>query len=190
MKLHLGCGHVRLPEPWINIDRRYHPATDEIDNIGILQHQKENSVDEIYCCHALDHFDRWHYKTVLRRWFDILNPGGTLRMSVPDWAAAWARYQITNKLEPLIGHLYAGQNYEDNVRHWIWDFSMATRDLEEIGFQHVDRFDAVKWWTGDLLPLGAKGSDCSTLYWDMPDGVRIQRSLNVTARKPDEKHNE
>jgi hypothetical protein len=185
MKLHLGCGDISIPG-YINIDRRYHPAVDVVDNIGILQHTPDNSADEIYSCHALDHFDRWHYKTVLKRWFNILKPGGVLRMSMPDWQAAWARYKMTNELEPLIGHLYAGQNYEDNVRHWIWDFSMATRDLEEIGFKDIQRFDAVKWWTDDLLPLGAEASDCSTLHWDVTGFPRLLRSLNITARKPDE----
>ena len=57
LKLHLGCGTKHLKD-YINIDIRYLPGVDEVNNIRFLRNYKENSVDEIYACHVLEHFGR------------------------------------------------------------------------------------------------------------------------------------
>jgi predicted SAM-dependent methyltransferase len=166
VRLHLGCGGIHL-DGWVNVDRRYLPGVDRVDNIAILRHGYEN-VAEIYACHALDHFDRWTYPTVLRRWFQLLKPGGVLRISTPDFEWAANRYEETGDLRALTGQLYAGQDYPDNVRHWAWDFRMATEDLTAAGFVRVDEFEPF-------------APDASALR----DERGRLRSLNVEAYKPD-----
>mgnify|MGYP000730920014 CR=1 FL=1 len=47
IKLHLGCGTKHLEE-YTNIDIRYLPGVDEVNNIRFLRNYKENTVDEIY----------------------------------------------------------------------------------------------------------------------------------------------
>lgn len=168
MRLHLGCGAIHL-DGWVNIDRRYQPGVDRVENIGILQHFPLGGVETIYVCHALDHFDRWTYKMVLKRWFDLLTPYGELLISTPDFGWAVRHYQKTGRLEDLIGHLYAGQDYPDNVRHWVWDFAMAKRDLLSVGFAEVDYYRPT-----DYIEV----EDCSMLK-----GNGEYRSLNVRARK-------
>ena len=83
LKLHLGCGTKHIPG-FVNIDIRYLPKVDEVNNIKFLRNYKVNSADLIYACHVLEHFSRWDYKNVLRRWYEILKPGGILRLGVPD----------------------------------------------------------------------------------------------------------
>lgn len=178
LKLHLGCGEKLLPN-YVNIDRRDLPGVDRVDDIGTLAEYEPNSVEEIFCCHALDHFTRWEYKPVLRRWFELLQPGGMLRISTPDFAATVERYKQTGDLSELIGQLYARQDYHDNVRHWIWDLKMARTDLYEIGFCEVGLY--VPCWRPGHKPE----NDCSLLTWDCGDGRQLPRSLNITARKPE-----
>jgi len=162
--LHLGCGNIHL-DGWVNIDRRYQPGVDKVDNIGILQHCE--TTDTIYSCHSIDHFDRWTYKNVLKRWFDLLNPGGRLYLSTPNFEWVVLNYQRTGDLRSMIGQLYAGQDYADNVRHWIWDLEMARADLLSVGFISVDLFEPF-------------ADDASKLV----DSQGNKRSLNVVATKP------
>lgn len=138
MRLHLGCGNVHL-DGWVNIDRRYLPGVDRVENIGILQHY--GNVAEIFCSHGLDHFSRWEYPHVLRRWFEILKPGGILRVSLPDFAWTVRQFIATGDLRSLTGQLYAGQDYPDNVRHFAWDYRMAEADMITAGFVKVGRFE-------------------------------------------------
>ena len=84
MKLHLGCGIKHLTG-FVNIDIREEVAPDLIDDIGVLSSVKDESAEEIYVCHVLEHFDRNTYAQVLKRWYEVLEPGGVLKISVPDF---------------------------------------------------------------------------------------------------------
>jgi predicted SAM-dependent methyltransferase len=167
IKLHLGCGSIHL-DGWINIDRRYQPGVDEVGNIGILQHYPAGGVEAIYSCHALDHFDRWTYKHVLRRWFDLLKPDCVLQLSLPDFWWAADQYAAGVGLDHLFGQLYAGQDYPDNVRHWAWDFAQACKDLSGVGFARVERV---------MVPF------CDFDASAIRDSAGRLRSLNVNAYK-------
>lgn len=176
MKLHLGCGDVSLPG-FLNIDRRPGDKVDRVDDIGALANFELDSIEEIYCCHALDHFARNKYQGVLKRWYDLLQPGGVLRISLPDFGATVEQYLRTQNLADLQGQLHARQDYPDNVRHFSWDFNTARFDLEGIGFCDVKRYDAANWIA----------DDCSRYTWEAwyYDERRFNyRSLNITARKP------
>ena len=142
MKLHLGCGKVILPG-YVNIDEIYRPGVDEVDNIKYLRSYKGNSIEEIYACHVLEHFGRWEYKEVLKRWHELLIPGGTLKLSVPDFNAI-VEYHTTfdGDMKNILGLLYGGQDHENNYHKMIWNFHTLYNVLkEEIGFQEIHAYD-------------------------------------------------
>lgn len=180
MKLHLGCGSVSI-DGWINIDRRYQRGVDRVDNIGILKQYDLGSVSAIYCCHALDHFSRWEIPRVLRRWRDLLKPGGKLYLSVIDFEGVLLLYQRVG-LRPITGMLVAAQDYPDNVRHMHWDFNTLHEDLVDAGFSSVQRVPGPWNWTagchhsGGINGLSVTTADCSHAQID---GTYI--SLNVEA---------
>jgi len=140
MKLHLGCGNKRI-EGYINIDIRYSPHVDEVDNIARLRAYKKDSVSVIYASHVLEHFTRYDYMHVLERWYEILKPGGILRIGVPDFENIVNYYIKTKDLRILSGMLYGGQDYEQNFHHWCWDFNTLSTELKHIGFKTVERYD-------------------------------------------------
>lgn len=165
--LHLGCGPVHLEKPWINIDTRMQPGVDAVDNIGILKGHKPETADRIYCCHALDHFTRWDYPRVLKRWHQLLKPGGILAISVIDFNAIIKLYATGTPMPALIGLLTAAQDYETNVRHMHWDEKSLTVDLIDAGFPEDD--------VAKFTPFA---NDCSSAVMS---GVQI--SLNLQVKK-------
>jgi predicted SAM-dependent methyltransferase len=66
---------------------------------------EKNSAEEIYACHVLEHFNRFEYKEVLGRWFEILKPNGVLKLSVPDIGAVVNQYNNGVPLKKLMGFL-------------------------------------------------------------------------------------
>jgi len=172
-KLHLGCGTKHL-EGYTNIDIRYLPGVDEVNNIRFLRNYKENSVDEIYACHVLEHFGRWEYKEVLKRWFEILKPEGQLRLAVPNFGAICNYYQKTGDIGSLIGLLYGGQDYDENYHYITFNWSMLKNDLTKIGFTEISL------WNPNDYP----GDDFSKAYlphMDKENGILM--SLNILAIK-------
>jgi predicted SAM-dependent methyltransferase len=140
IKLHLGCGNKHI-EGYTNIDVRYIPGVDAVDNIKYLRSYKLASVCTIYASHVLEHFSRWEYKDVLKRWHEILKPGGILRVAVPDFEAIVNYYSKTGDLNAIRGMMYGGQDYNENFHHWCWDFAHLKKDLVDVGFSVVERYD-------------------------------------------------
>ena len=139
-KLHLGCGDKHI-EGYVNIDIRYLPGVDVVDNVKYLRKYNPNTIDTIYACHVLEHFGRWDYKAALKRWFELLKPGGILRISVPDFESVVSMYNKTGCLSNVMGFLYGGQDYEENCHYHCWDFNSLSNDLKECGFLNIARYD-------------------------------------------------
>jgi predicted SAM-dependent methyltransferase len=140
LKLHLGCGEKHI-DGYINIDIRPMEEVDKVDNIKYLRSFKPNTVDVIYSCSVLEHFIRWEYKNALRRWYELLKPGGKLRIGVPDFESIVKYYQHNKDLDSILGLLYGGQDYEQNFHHMCWDFRSLQKDLYEIGFKDIHRYN-------------------------------------------------
>ena len=176
IKLHLGCGGKNI-DGFINIDVRQIPGVDYIDDIKSLSKFKNNSIDLIYASHVLEHFGRNEYKNVLNRWYELLKPGGTLRLAVPDIEKVVMYYDQFKDLKKLRGFLWGGQNYPNNYHYMGWDLITLKEDLTEIGFKHIIRYD---WKATEHYHI----DDFSQSYlphMDKENGMLM--SLNVEAIK-------
>ncbi len=172
MKLHLGCGNKYL-EGYTNIDIRYLPGVDEVNNVRHLRNYKKNSVSEIYASHVLEHFSRWEYKSVLSRWFDLLELNGVLRLAVPNFNSITKHYNDNQDLSLLIGLLYGGQDYDENYHFMTFDFKSLSQDLLEIGFKKVST------WDNEEINI----DDYSKSYLPHMDKNGLLMSLNIMAIK-------
>lgn len=189
MKLNLGCGTKRMPG-FVNVDVRYNPNPvtdankvftdpDVIDDITVLSKFEDNSVDLIYSCHVFEHFKKFERMDVLRRWFQVIKPGGTIRLAVPDFEAV--AYAYVNKivpLEKLWSALSGSQRHPYDFHYHCYDFDHLKEDLEAAGFVGVRRYDWRKTEHADI-------DDYSRAYYphmDFDNGFLL--SLNVEADKP------
>ena len=177
MKLHLGCGDKHL-EGYTNIDIRYLPGVDKVDNIKFLRQYRLNSIDEIYACHVLEHFSRWEYESVLTRWFEILKPGGLLKIAVPDFESIVKLYNSGTALKTVMGLLYGGQDYDENFHHVTWDFETMKSDLSKIGFGHIEKYD----WRNTPHSYMDDFSQSYLPHMNKESGTLV--SLNIKAFKP------
>ena len=178
IKLHLGCGDRTIPG-FVNIDLRYFPGVNDVCDIRYLHPRKypQESADLIYCASVLEHLTRWDYKAVLGRWYNILKPGGILRVSVPDFEALCAYYLKTGDLTVIRGPLYGGQDYQENFHYWCWDFSTLSNDLSATGFKKIYRYDWRKTEHGHI----DDNSQAYIPHMDKDNGFFI--CLNVEAIK-------
>jgi predicted SAM-dependent methyltransferase len=151
-KLHVGCGTNRFPG-WINAD-----ITAGSELIIYMEKRlpfRDGGLSRIYCEHVLEHTTREAGQTFLKEAYRTLEPGGVLRIAVPDLATLvdayakddwrerieWTRipfYQdtIENRAQFLNGalrwwghtYLYDREDLERTVR------SAGFRDLSFPGF--------------------------------------------------------
>jgi len=176
MKLHLGCGDKHIPG-WVHIDVVPGPHIQICHPIDRLPMLPDRCAEVIYACHVLEHFPRNEVHGVLVEWRRLLRPGGLLRVAVPDFEAAAARYMEHRDLNEVIGLLIGRQDYLYNFHYNIFDFETLRRTLEKAGFQSVARYD---WRQTEHAWL----DDYSQAYLPHMDkeGGRLM-SLNVEATR-------
>lgn len=144
-KLHLGCGNIRLKD-FCNVDILSTHAVDVVSDISTLINFNDNSIDLIYACHVLEHFSHEESLKVLKRWFEVLKPGGELRISVPDidrivriYSKNWQHFQTPGNT-PWIGLLYGGQTDSYDFHKTGFNFCWMKHLLERMGFVNVHEY--------------------------------------------------
>lgn len=113
--LNLGCGDHKLPGH-VNLDIK--------DGVDIRKlDYADNSVDEVYASHVLEHFGAEETHDVLKEWVRVLKPGGVIRIAVPDIRKATIELQ---KEDPIDGHA--------NLQSVIYGSRTDKNDRHQIGF--------------------------------------------------------
>lgn len=144
-KLHIGCGNIHIKD-WTNIDILATGSTDLVCDITNLNGIKSNSVDAIYSCHVLEHFETSRIIPILTEWHRVLKKDGELRISVPDLDAITKIYQNnlshfqTPGHEPWIALFYGGQKDQFDFHKTGFNFCWIKYLLENIGFKNVQKY--------------------------------------------------
>ncbi|HXG09553.1 MAG TPA: methyltransferase domain-containing protein [Gemmataceae bacterium] len=183
LKLNLGCGPVQ-PAGWINVDdsnrawlASHLPLLDRLlvalrllpptefnrqtyyFNLKQRFPWRTGSVHAIYLGEVLEHFTREGGEYVVRECYRVLEPGGILRVRVPDMARFWSRYleeyQRTRRLprsEWTLEHTrWIALFFRDicvrrrpfrsmgHYHKWMYDEISLIKLLEQVGFRDVER---------------------------------------------------
>lgn len=179
-KLHIGSGRCILPqgEGWTNCDLFDHTQADVYADMTALPFEKQ-SFDLLYCGHCLEHVHRRCVLSTLAHWRDLLKPGGTLRIAVPDFESCVDFYNKTKDLKSLLGLMYAAQDHPRNTHHIIFDRKTLSEALYKVGFENVRRWD---WRQTDHAAYD-DFSQCHLPHMDKENGLCM--SLNLEADRPE-----
>lgn len=152
MRLNIGGGDHEIPG-YENVDRKHGKEAYPLP-------YEDNSIEVIRASHILEHFSHRQVAPVLKEWVRVLEPGGWLRVAVPDFNWIVHAYQEGHDV-PIQGYLMGGQVDEDDYHKTIFDRGGLERELEMAGL--VD----IQGWRDDV-------GDCASL----------EVSLNLMGRKP------
>lgn len=175
INLHLGCG-TKDKEGFINVDGFPYPHVHYVQPLDKLSNFANGSINLIYACHCLEHFRYLQTESVLREWYRVLENGGILRLSVPDFDKLVSIYQ-THKNDPdiILPQLMGGQDNKYNYHLTAFNIVNLTSYLKRVGFACIQ-----EWQPGsdDLTTF----DDFST-YRKEVEGKLYEISLNLEAIK-------
>ena len=138
MKLNLGCGGLAVPG-FIGVDLYDDRAEVKMD-IKALTYE-DNSVDEIFSSHVIEHFDFWEAIKVLKEWHRVLKPGGILDIETPDMLGSCKRFINSDEVGRLnlYGHFFSTPWLPGQCHKFLYTELQLCWSLQFSGFVNMKR---------------------------------------------------
>jgi predicted SAM-dependent methyltransferase len=176
-RLHIGCGDVNAPG-FINLDARalahVHIVHADLSHLPMIPAE---AFELVYLSHVLEHVERRRVTDALRELRRILEPGGLLRISVPDFDKLLDLYLAGGRAIGVIeGALMGGQDRPDNYHHAVFNAAHLRAKLCEAGFSDIREWDPDNCAHHDFDDWASRPLQF--------DGRRFPISLNMEAVRP------
>jgi SAM-dependent methyltransferase len=140
VNLHLGCGRIDHPH-FINVDGSYFPHVHYIRGLHKLSPFETGTVDLIYASHCLEHYSYLDTEGVLAEWYRTLKPGGSLRLSVPDFDVLARAFQESGyNIDAVEAYVLGGHGNKYNIHLALFNFERLSARLRAVGFREVRRW--------------------------------------------------
>jgi predicted SAM-dependent methyltransferase len=146
-KLHLGCGSRHF-KGWTNVDFAGPPGTISW-NLTRRIPATSNSIHFIYSEHFIEHITRRQAASFLANCFDLLQPGGVLRLSTPNLKFLVEQYCIGRveewkdmRWEPDTPAQMLNEGLHLWGHQFVYDYEELSLALREAGFRAPR---AVEW---------------------------------------------
>lgn len=134
--LDIGCGRDKR-EGYIGIDR--YLGGDVIASMDRLPFAND-SVDEIYSSHALEHMPKNMIIPILREWSRVIKPHCVMQIRVPDlvWCCTkWLQHQTNDWWMDII---FGNQEHEGEFHKTGFTFQILERYLNDAGWMIGSRY--------------------------------------------------
>ncbi len=156
VKLNIGAGEVDLPG-YTPIDRKLGLEAYPLEGV------EDGTVDEIRASHVLEHFPRYQVCDVLKHWFAKLQPGGRMRIAVPDFKSICTQYlNVPSERRMIFGYTYGGQVDGDDFHKSGFDDAALRGVMKFVGLRRITAWDS-----------------------DVEDCAALPVSLNLEGYKPE-----
>ena len=149
VRLHLGCGGVRWRD-FINVDLNQDDGRVDSSRNGCvadvfadMRHLglSDDSIDEIFTSHTIDHFTRWVAIDMFCDWYRMLKPGGLVVIEVADFfrCVLWLLHPSRAKRQLAKNQFYGNQwdRIDFETHRYVWSARELVAVLRDIGFRDV-----------------------------------------------------
>lgn len=158
MKLHIGGKQIKDGWKILNIQKL--DGVDFVGSISDLSQFDNDTIEEIYASHVVEHVDQKNIKKTLNGIYRILKEGGKFYISVPDLDVL-CKIFINDKAPPKVKFhvmrmMFGGQTDEHDYHYFGWNFLFMKDFLIESGFKKVERVKSFSIFndTSDYAPYG------------------------------------
>ena len=141
MKLHIGGQTTKDGWKILNIQKK--DGVDFVGDLTDLSQFSDNSVEEVYASHVLEHVGQKKVLDTLKGVNRILNKDGKFYISVPDLDIL-CRIFIEKKAPPKVKFhvmrmMFGGQTDEFDYHYFGWNYEFLNSYLIEAGFKKNER---------------------------------------------------
>jgi predicted SAM-dependent methyltransferase len=137
LRIHFGCGKLFDPR-FFNVDALPFKHVHYVTGSPLMPVLRAQSAELIYACHVFEHISHRQQLDVLKRWYELLKPGGQIMLSVPDFAKIVEVYMRgALPFDQIQDGLMGGQDYPGNFHFALFTPDHLTGLLEKAGFSNI-----------------------------------------------------
>lgn len=159
-RLHIGGAVAR--DGWEVLDVRAAPHVNHVGDALDLSRFGDGTFAELYASHVLEHFDyKDQLHAALAEWHRVLQPGGVLRLSVPDIDILahllLQRHQLdVNQRFQVMRMIFGGHTHDHDYHRVGLNQDFMSAFLDRAGFERLQRVSRHGLFpdTSDTVVLG------------------------------------
>ena len=158
MKLHIGGKEKKDGWKILNIQKT--KDVDFVGNISNLDQFEDNSIDEIYASHVVEHVNQNDIENTLKGIYRVLGKNGKIYISVPDMDVLCKIFIDPNSSLDMRWHamrmMFGGQTDEYDFHYFGWNFLFLNGYLNKVGFKRIEKVKNFSIFkdTSEYAPFG------------------------------------
>tara|TARA_B100000963_G_scaffold166023_1_gene144179 strand:+ start:234 stop:743 length:510 start_codon:yes stop_codon:yes gene_type:complete len=158
MKLHVGGEEKKDGRKILNIQKK--KDVDFIGDISDLSQFQDNSIDEIYASHVVEHVTQKKVEKTLKGIYKVLKENGKFYVSVPDMdilCKIFLHPKATGQIKiHVMRMMFGGQTDDYDFHYFGWNFLFMKEFLLKAGFKKIERVKSFSLFkdTSDYAPYG------------------------------------
>ena len=159
MKLHIGGEEKKDGWKILNIQKK--KDVDFIGDISDLSQFQDNSIDEIYASHVVEHVAQKKVEKTLKGIYKVLKENGKFYVSVPDMdilCKIFLHPKATGQIKiHVMRMMFGGQTDDYDFHYFGYTLQFLSGFLKESGFKKIERVKSFSLFndTSDFAPYGS-----------------------------------
>ena len=141
MKLHIGGKEKK--EGWSILNIQKKEGVDYLGDISDLSQFEDNSIEEIYASHVVEHVNQKNIKKTLAGIHRVLKDSGKFYVSVPDLDVLCRIFIAKDAPIKVKYHvmrmMFGGQTDEYDFHYFGWNFEFLEEYLTIAGFKKIEK---------------------------------------------------
>ena len=141
MKLHIGGKEKK--EGWSILNIQKNNNIDFVGDISDLSQFEDNSIDEIYASHVVEHVNQKNIKKTLSGIHRVLTTNGKFYISVPDMdvlCRIFISKEAPTKVKfHVMRMMFGGQIDEFDFHYFGWNLQFLKDYLSSAGFKKIEK---------------------------------------------------
>ena len=156
----LNIGGLTKKDGWKNFNAQKKPDVDIVGNIEDLGQFEDESIEEIYASHIIEHIDQKKINNTLKGIYRILKKEGKFYISVPDMDILCHFFvsPVANKKIKFhtMRMIFGGQVDNFDYHYFGWNYEFMYDYLSAAGFSKINRVSSFGLFndTSDFKPYG------------------------------------
>ena len=157
MKLNIGGEQKKEGWKILNIQKK--DGVDFIGDISDLSQFSENSVEEIYASHVVEHVEQSKIESTFEGIHRILKDNGKFYVSVPDMDILCRQFLNIKEGKArfhIMRMMFGGQTDKYDFHYFGWNYEFMKDYLTTAGFKKIEKVKSFSLFkdTSDYAPYG------------------------------------